>query len=158
MLLPYMNKELIKISDKKEIYVVSEEPIVVKVGDLKLLNEFHIQSEACKITSCPKTMSLIEADDKIYFLMEKIEGQTIYELYGDNPENVPDDIFKQIQKIINVLYYHNIHYVDISPYNFIVSSNKKVYIIDFGDAYKSKVNWFLKDFLDGEKSWNPDFY
>lgn len=158
MLLPYMNKELIKISDKKEIYVVYDEPILVKVGDHKLINEFHLQSEACKITNCPKVMSLIEADDKIYFLMEKIEGKTIYELYGDNPKNVPDDIFKQIQKIISQLYYQDIHYVDISPYNFIVSSNKKVYIIDFGDAYKSKVNWFLKDFLDGEKSWNPDFY
>jgi methylase of polypeptide subunit release factors len=39
-------------------------------------------------------------------------------------------------------------------------------IIDFGHAYysttplaadKKAVNWFLREVLDGEKSWNPDF-
>jgi hypothetical protein len=37
----------------------------------------------------------------------------------------------------------------------------KIWIIDFGHAYytdpSKKVNWFLKEFLDGEFGWNPDF-
>ena len=72
-------------------------------------------------------------------------------------KDVPEKIWKEIYKIISKLYYHDIHYVDISPFNFMVDKNDKVYIIDFGDAYECKVNWFLKDFIDGEKSWNSDF-
>jgi hypothetical protein len=34
---------------------------------------------------------------------------------------------------------------------------KKSNIIDFGHTYECKINWFLKDFLDGCKNWNPDF-
>jgi hypothetical protein len=46
------------------------------------------------------------------------------------------------------------------------TETKKVWIIDFGHAYysttpladdKKAINWFLREVLDGEKSWNPDF-
>jgi hypothetical protein len=39
-----------------------------------------------------------------------------------------------------------------------VNKENKVFVIDFGDAKFVEVNWFLKDFMDGEKAWNPDFF
>ena len=54
-----------------------------------------------------------------------------------------------------------IEYIDITGYNFI-EKDKKIYIIDFGDAQYSKkwkkINWFLEEFLNGHHGWNPDFY
>jgi len=119
--------------------------------------EMEIQMKARSLVPCPKILETISNDDDFYIVMEKLEGETIYELYGDDIKNVPDNIWKQIQAIISTLYYNEIHYVDITPFNFIVNKFNKVYIIDFGHAYECKINWFLKDFLDGYKSWNPDF-
>ena len=159
MLLPIYNKELIKISKDKLIYTIKDEPnVLVKISnDKKLHQEKALMDKAHMFVPCPKVISYMEYGLLNYLLMEKIDGKTIYELYGDDPKNVPENIWKQVHEIITKLYYRDIHYVDISPYNFIVDKDEKVFIIDFGDAYESKVNWFLKDFLDGEKSWNSDF-
>jgi RIO-like serine/threonine protein kinase len=95
--------------------------------------------------------------------MENIDGKTLCQLYSDEPENVPIEIWNKIRVIINTLFYEDgIEYIDISPYNFIVK-NDKVYIIDFGHAYwcnkdKQLSNWFLKDFIiNEENTFNPDF-
>lgn len=159
MLLPIYNKECALISQKKPIYIIIDEPnILVKVSNSnKLHQEKILQEKAYKIVPCPKVISYFEHQNNCYFLMEKIEGKSIYELYGSEPKNVPGKIWKQIHKIISKLYYEDIHYIDISPFNFLVDKDEKVYIIDFGDAFECKMNWYLKDFLDGEKSWNPDF-
>lgn len=160
MYLPIYDKKLIQISDSKPIYIIENDPhILVKIADYsdKIINEIKIQKKASNYVKCAKIINIIIENDKLYLLMEKIEGKTIYELFGTNPENIPNNIWKKIHKIISLLYYNNIHYIDISPYNFIVTEKDEIYIIDFGDAYECQVNWFLKDFLDGEKSWNPDF-
>ena len=160
MFLPNTNKELIRISNDKLIYIIKDEPnILVKVSlhNDKLIKEINLQIKAHSYVPCPNIIDTIVNEGHIYILMEKLEAKTIYDLYGSNPKDVPDKIWKEIHKIISKLYYHDIHYVDISSFNFMVDKNDKVYIIDFGDAYECKVNWFLKDFMDGEKSWNPDF-
>ena len=93
--------------------------------------------------------------------MHKIVGDTIYHNYGDDPQNVPEKIFDEIRSIIKELYNYNILYRDITPYNFIEDINGIIWVIDFGDAIISssveKEAWFVKKFLDGENSWNPDF-
>ena len=141
MLLPIYNKELLLISNEKPIYVIIDEPTtLVKVSqDKKLYQEKLLQEKAYTKVPCPKVISYFEHENNCFLLMEKIEGKSIYELYGSEPNKVPDKIWKQIHKIITKLYYEDIHYVDISPYNFIVN-NDKVYIIDFGDAYECKIN------------------
>ena len=160
MILPNYDKTLQKISNDKEIYIIEENPdILVKIceNNEKTKNEIKMQILSNKIILCPKIIDHFIHDNKIYILMDKIKGKTLYDLYGCEKKNIPDIIWKDIRKIIYTLYYNNIHYIDISPFNFIVDDLGKVYIIDFGDAYKCKVDWFLKDFLDGENSWNPDF-
>jgi len=91
--------------------------------------------------------------------MEKIQGQTLADKYGDDHREIPPGIWKQIHKILSILYEsEGIEYIDITPYNF-MESDGKIFIIDFGDAYYrgKEMNWFLKEFLDGDFSWNPDF-
>jgi RIO-like serine/threonine protein kinase len=118
---------------------------------------------ANKYDFCPKIKKCIYRDDKVIIEMDKVDGDTLYEKYLDNPKDIPDHIWSQIRNIISTLFYEEgIEYVDISPYNFIVK-NDKVYIIDFGHAYWCNEdclikNWFLRDFLLAEvNGFNPDF-
>jgi serine/threonine-protein kinase RIO1 len=93
--------------------------------------------------------------------MENLEELCLADKYGENPETIPKLVWDQIRMILKILYYEEgIEYIDITGYNFIEKDNK-VYIIDFGDAIYSKkgnkINWFLREFLDGYNNFNPDF-
>ena len=50
-----------------------------------------------------------------------------------------------------------IKFVSKSGVNEVELETSDIKIIDFGHAKQIKINWFLKDFLNGEFSWNPDF-
>jgi predicted Ser/Thr protein kinase len=100
--------------------------------------------------------------------MDEIKGHCLADIYSDDPKKVPDFIWAEIHRILAVLFEREgIEYVDITSYNFMLENDtNKVWIIDFGHAYysttplaadKKAVNWFLREVLDGEKSWNPDF-
>jgi len=97
--------------------------------------------------------------------MDRINGVCLADIFTDNPKTVPDWIWKEIHRILAVLFEcEGIEYIDITSYNFVLDIEyNKVWIIDFGHAYYTKSkegvaeNWFLRDVLDGEKSWNPDF-
>jgi RIO-like serine/threonine protein kinase len=119
--------------------------------------KIRLSSEGRPLYMQPLKVKEIVKDDKLYMVMERIQGKTFYEMYGSNPNNVPPSVWKKAYNIISRLYYNDIHYVDVSPHNFMINEKGDVFVIDFGDAYECKVNWFLKDFLDGEKTWNPDF-
>jgi len=151
------NCNLVPLSSKKPVYYREDNPNII-VKTFITDNEVKIHKKAENLVPCPKIIDHFIEDDIGYFLMEKINGETIYDVYGDDSKNVPKEVWKQIYSIISKLYYNDIHYLDITPYNFIIEKNtEKVFIIDFGDAKEVKINWFLKDFIDGEKSWNSDF-
>ena len=162
----YLDKyktNLIPLSNKKPIYLLENNSnIFVKkysVEKIKeMVNEFKIHNIASDFIPCPKLIDCFEENNNGYILMERIKGKSLAELYGNDSKSIPISIWKEIRSIIQKLYYKDIHYVDITSYNFIIENNtNKLFIIDFGDAYMMKVNWFLKDFLDGENSWNSDF-
>ena len=99
------------------------------------------------------------ADEKC-LTMQKLEGMSVSDMYGERFENVPQFITDEIRNIISKLYSLNIYYPDITGYNFMYI-NKKVWIYDFGHAICSanipdKVK-FIKSFIKGKKSWNPDY-
>ena len=121
--------------------------------------EMELQKTAAEFVPCPAVLDFVSEDDLSILAMERIDGKTIYELYGDDATHVPKMLWKQIYRIVETLYNQGISYIDITSYNFLVKDSK-VYIIDFGHAYWNEEkgpNWFLKEFLDGEVSWNPDF-
>jgi RIO-like serine/threonine protein kinase len=78
-------------------------------------------------------------------------------MYQNKSKDVPAKIFDRIRDILERLYNVGIEYSDISSYNFIIDDNNKMHVIDFGHAKEFKINWFLRDFLDGVNEWNPDF-
>ena len=98
--------------------------------------------------------------------MQKINGSTLADQFTDDPSLVPNSVWNEIHRILSILYEREgIEFVDITSYNFkIDDENNKVWILDFGHAFYTSssegmkpTNWFLKDVLDGTKSYNPDF-
>lgn len=110
--------------------------------------------------------NILDADSNI-INMDTVDGSTLAELYGDDPESIPDDVWEQIVYILITLFeQEGIEYIDITSYNFMMDSAGKVWIIDFGHAYYTNVkkgeeadNWFLQSVIKGEsgKAWNPDY-
>lgn len=150
---------LVPIVPGKPIYVREDNPNILAKGfrDYKKMDEeYRMQSIAQSIVPCPKILDTVYEKGTGYIFMERIQGKMVYDHYGEH--DIPSKVWKQIHSIVSKLFYHNLHYVDITPYNFMIEEEtNKVYVIDFGHCYEQKVNWFLKDFLEGENAWNPDF-
>jgi RIO-like serine/threonine protein kinase len=125
--------------------------------------EAELQDIAANYGFAPK----IQRVDGNVALMDSVEGLSLADIYTDDPAEIPDLIWINIENILTILFEREgIEYVDITPYNFMEDKMGKVWIIDFGDAYytpmaKGEVadNWFLRSVLAGEsgKAWNPDF-
>lgn len=124
--------------------------------------EIELHQIAVRYNFSPKIfMITTEHDGNLTVDMQHLGKNTLYDLYGDDPDDIPSWIWEAIRFMLRVLFdEEGIEYIDITPYNF-MQVGDKVYIIDFGDAkyYNSEVgtNWFLQLFLDGSNSWNPDF-
>jgi len=123
--------------------------------------EIELQTIAANYGFAPQ----IHHADGDLIQMEAIKGHCLADLYTDDPKKVPDWIWDEIHRILAILFEREgIEYVDITSYNFIQENDtNKIWIIDFGHAYYTKSsdgdaeNWFLREILEGEKSWNPDF-
>lgn len=155
--------EVFKLSEKKNIFRNKNYFVKVFIKNEidKAKNEFNIHKKAIELKiNCPKIIDFFEEDNQYIFIMELLNGKSLADIYGEDPIKIPKEYWKQIHQIIYNLYYHDIHYLDITAYNFMLikENNKdKIFIIDFGDAINLKVDWFLKDFMDGLNEWNPDF-
>ncbi len=124
--------------------------------------EMELQNIASKYNFSPKILrseKMGNKGNKNRVHMECIDAECLANVYGDDPSNIPKWIWNDIRKIVEILFVEEgIEYIDITGYNFI-EKDGQIYIIDFGDAKYTdgNVNWFLKEFLDGENSWNPDY-
>ena len=123
--------------------------------------EIELQKIASKYNFCPKIIYVDYKEKECSIIMENLNELCLADKYGEEPKYISNEIWIQIFNIVSILYEkEGIEYVDITPYNFI-EKKRKVYIIDFGDANYIKkdknINWFLKEFMDGKKEWNPDF-
>lgn len=112
-----------------------------------------------EIVNVPKIIKY-DKDTKILTL-QKITNDCLSNIYGENANCVPKEIFSKVRNIITQLYYHHIDYVDITGYNFMEDKNGKIWIIDFGHAkcrdLYSKSDPFIIDFTNGLDEWNPEF-
>jgi tRNA A-37 threonylcarbamoyl transferase component Bud32 len=132
---------------------------IKRVKEKNALIEVELQRISSKYGFSPKIHKLEFVDDECLIYMDEV-GKCLADIYGDTPDNIPDNIWSDIREMIRTLYEEEgIEYVDITSYNF-TEKDGKIYIIDFGDAQyalKDTINWFLREFLDGENSWNPDY-
>ena len=121
--------------------------------------EIELQNIAAKYKFSPSILSAEKIRNKNRVEMEHIDAECLANVYGDDPSNIPKWIWNDIRKIVEILYtQEGIEYIDITGYNFI-EKDGRIYIIDFGDAKYTdgNINWFLREFLDGENAWNPDY-
>jgi len=129
--------------------------ISVNTADL----EIELQGIAANHGFSPRILKTEEEDDVIRIYMEDIEDEPLVTSYGEDPDDIPEWIWKEIRRMVAFLYEEEgIEYRDITPYNFIEKDNR-IYMIDFGDAKyrEGETDWFLVEFLEGENSWNPDY-
>jgi RIO-like serine/threonine protein kinase len=127
--------------------------------------EIELQTIAARHGLAPRIISVFEERTQTIVQMEDIGAPCLAEIYGENPQNIPQIIWQRIHTILELLFEHEgIEYVDITPYNFLQRNNGGIVCIDYGDAYYTTsgkddppTNWFLAEFLDGNFTWNPDF-
>jgi tRNA A-37 threonylcarbamoyl transferase component Bud32 len=117
--------------------------------------EYRIQKLAYTLV---KTPAVYHYDPTTKVLtMEKIPEMCVADMYG---EDVPSEIFEMIRITVSYLYCNGIEYPDVTGYNFIYYQ-KKIWIIDFGDAFfrtKETNNQYLLDFMfNGKNEWNPEY-
>lgn len=129
------------------------------VKDVDSELEIELQSIAAKYEFSPEVFQTEKIGNKFRMFMQDLQSEPLATEYGDDPENIPTWIWDEIRGMIEILYdKEGIEYIDITPYNFI-EKDDRIYMIDFGDAKYADgdINWFLREFLDGENSWNPDY-
>ncbi len=130
-------------------------------GDL----EIELQTISAGYGFSPKIHDVLDVEKSTVMCMDRIEGKTLYSLYGDTLEHMPESVWYDIQDILSTLFLkEGIEYIDITPFNFLETKAGKIIILDFGHAYYTlkdgngvPQNWFLKKFLAGNFGWNPEF-
>jgi RIO-like serine/threonine protein kinase len=155
--------------NNKNIFSINQHPdLLMKKCTIQ---ELKNHEKACEILKdhVPKvvfSMSITDhLDSNVYMVMEKINGMSVADMYGENPLDIPINIFENIRQMLYVLKEHKIDYIDITGYNFMIDDNGKFYVIDFEHCIDRTIDnnvndgksWFLNEFLSGSNIWNPDF-
>jgi len=155
----------VKINEKP-IYSINQHPnLIMKKTTSYELNFHHKAFQILQKYCVPKIEFSMSIDDKVYIVMEKIKGISVADMYGENPLDVPVNIFENIRQILQTLRDNNLDYIDITGYNFILDEHQKLYIVDFEHCIDRIIDknindgksWFLNEFLSGNNDWNPDF-
>jgi len=106
--------------------------------------------------------AVIDTDNRTYIEMVDLEEMCIADKYGEDIENVPEEIQEDIYSILMTLYrVAGIEYCDVTPYNFI-EKDGVVYVIDFGHAryvneYELTDEYLIDVLCSGVLRWNPEF-
>jgi tRNA A-37 threonylcarbamoyl transferase component Bud32 len=125
----------------------------------KAYTEAQLQDVSARLGYSPRILSVVDRKDSSIIRMERVDGHTLSDKYGDLAKDIPELVWNKIRTMISALYDEGVEYVDITPYNFMEIEDGNIKIIDFGDAKYSdgQINWFLEEFLEGLNEWNPDF-
>jgi tRNA A-37 threonylcarbamoyl transferase component Bud32 len=93
--------------------------------------------------------------------MQKIHGDNLSNIYGENIETVPIKLIQIIRQLLDLLNQYLIDYIDITGYNFMLDKNENLWILDFEHAKcrneNDMTNPFLLEFINGKLLWNPEF-
>jgi len=121
--------------------------------------EAQLQDVSARLGYSPRILSVVDRKDNSIIRMERVDGDTLSDKYGELAKDIPELVWNKIRTMISGLYDEGVEYIDITPYNFMEIEDGNIKIIDFGDAKYSdgQINWFLEEFLEGLNEWNPDF-
>lgn len=133
----------------------------ILVDDMTMvMSEIEFQNKSSRFGLSPKIIQHYETEDKYIIEMERINGMTLADFYGEKMSDLPASVLCEVKRILKILLYSGIQYIDITPYNFMIEKDtEKIYIIDFEHASRININWYVRDFLLEEKlnKWNEDF-
>ena len=100
-------------------------------------------------------------EDKKELTMQKIIGDNLANIYGEEIENIPVEIINTIRKFITLLNSYLVEYIDITGYNFMLDKSENLWIIDFEHSNcreaHEEMNEYLREFINGENKWNSYF-
>lgn len=90
-----------------------------------------------KLNICPEIFFVLNVNDIIILVMEKIKGISFFELHDKNL-SIEDtsDIIKSLYTNINILHSLGYSHCDLNPNNIMLDQNNNVVFIDFDDAEK----------------------
>ena len=112
-----------------------------------------------KIVNVPKIIEYNRETKEM--IMQKINGDCLSNIYGENASDISPKLFKKVRDIIKKLYINNVEYRDITGYNFIKDKTGKIWVVDFEHAFgidlNHEVDDFVANFMDGLNDWNPEF-
>ena len=139
---------------------------VLRKGDSSAL-EIELQMIAARHGLAPHIISVFQERTQTVVRMQDVDAPCLADLYGENPQEIPLTIWKQIYRIVTLLFDHEgIEYVDLTPYNFLERPDGRIVCIDFSRAFYTTAgnegpptNWFLAEFINEENgafTWNPD--
>lgn len=140
----------------------------IDISEFVIHDYIYNVTENCRdIIHLPKVYNFDNTTQEIH--MEKIPHMNISDYYGENWNDIPKWIQKEIKIIIKTLFFKGIIYPDITGYNFI-EYDEKIWIIDFEHSFMYNVSYdrmtenqklhydFVKEFITDENcGWNPYF-
>jgi len=118
-----------------------------------------------KLEFIPKLYSYDK--EKKILKTQRINNMCISDIYGENFEDVPENIIEKIRDIVCYLNYKGIIYPHITGYNFIEDKKSRIWVVNFEhcfwnteDDIKDKAEHL--DFVNrfcykNEMNWNPYF-
>ena len=99
--------------------------------------------------------------------LSKINGMSLADMYGEDINEISENILKSIKNLLQKLWDNGILYRDVTAYNFMIDDDGEIYIVDFEHAVllreSSKVEYcsdrnYVSKFLKGEiVDWNENF-
>lgn len=128
----------------KKIYKHKDNDIIIQ-NSISAVNIF----KKLDYQGLPKIYDIIHTVDALYIVMQYIEGKTLYEIIRKEGVQTEQKVIVWGIQLCKVLsYLHNcipaIIYCDIKPSNIMVTSEEKLYLIDF-ECIKEYEKGSLKD-------------
>jgi hypothetical protein len=154
-------------SSKNRKTKIINEPLMYRIFPLNQQTKLEIELQILASTHgfSPNIYDITYTHNEIIVSMEHIDATPLVDIYGENPQIIPDSVWDQIKNIVMTLYdKEDIEYPDINPYNIFQSLTGKLYILDFKNAFfterkepSNPNDTFLRLFvLCKNYTWNPD--
>jgi tRNA A-37 threonylcarbamoyl transferase component Bud32 len=100
----------------------------------EIAREINLQRIGADYSLSP---AIVDTDFQTFVTMEDLEQMNVADFYGDNIEDVPENLRREIWNTLWILYScAHIEYLDVTPYNFI-EKDHRVWIVDYGHARKT---------------------
>ncbi len=135
------NSQLYRVRDSASGQVlVMKTPSVNFEDDPAYIERFYMEEWVGKRINSPLVVKVIDAARQrsfLYYVMEKLEGETLREWIDRHPDPDIDEVIELVEKIIaGVRVFHRLEMLhrDLKPENIMIMPNQGIKIIDFGSV------------------------